>query len=90
MSDDEKNKYPSYGTTGWYLKHYKTMQQAFKASWDKASIEDRRKTENIPNFDKAIFKDLFWFEYNVWEEKKKVTLELTDEQLEKVKELIRE
>ncbi len=62
MSDKEKDAYPSYVTTGGYLKAFSTLHDAFKASWDKADREDRAKTFNLPNFDLDVFKEIFGFD----------------------------
>ncbi len=34
------------------------MQKAWRASWDKASDEDRRKVYALPNWDNEIFKEI--------------------------------
>jgi hypothetical protein len=51
MSDSEKESYPSYVTTGGYLKCYTSLKQAYVESWEKASKEDRELIKHLPNFD---------------------------------------
>lgn len=61
MSDKEKKAYPSYITTGGYLKCYSTLKAAYIDSWDKASQEDRDLTKNLPNFNPDVFEEVFGF-----------------------------
>lgn len=61
MTDKEKEAYPSYTTTGGYLKVYPTLQAAYVDSWDHASKEDRALTFKLPNFDIDVFKEIFGF-----------------------------
>ena len=61
MTDKEKDAYPSYATTGGYLKSYKNMHEAYKSSWSKADAADRAKTFNLPNFDIVVFEEIFGF-----------------------------
>ena len=61
MTDKEKDAFPSYATTGGYLKAYATLEEAWKESWDKASQEDRDKTYKLPNFDPVVFEEVFGF-----------------------------
>jgi len=88
LTDKEKEAYPSYVATGGYLKFYESLQHAYIESWEKATEEDRAKTFKLPNFDIYVFKEIFGFTPVVEFEKKKVTLELTDAQLEKIKNII--
>lgn len=57
MTGKEKTAYPTYVTTGGYLK-VKTMLGAWRESWDKATLEDKKKVLSLPNFDNAIFKEI--------------------------------
>ena len=57
MSDKEKITYPSYVTTGGYLK-VKTYHEAWRESWEKAPLEDKRKVMALPNWDNEIFKEI--------------------------------
>jgi len=61
MTDKEKDAYPSYVTTGGYLKCWDSFQQCAKDSWDNASKEDRALTLKLPNFDNEVFKEIFGF-----------------------------
>ena len=61
MSDKEKEAYPSYVTTGGYLKCYSDLKHAYIDSWDKASKKDRKKTFSLPNFDIDVFEEVFGF-----------------------------
>ena len=54
MSDKEKEVFPSYVTTGGYLKT-REYKQAFIESYEKATPEDRALVEKLPNFDADIF-----------------------------------
>ena len=90
MSDKEKDAFPSYATTGGYLKAYASLQDAYKEAWSKAGAEDRAKTFKLPNFDPDVFEEVFGFRAEMPGEKKPVTLELTDDQIAKVKALLAE
>ena len=88
MSDKEKEAYPSYVTTGGYLKCYSSLRHAFIESWGKASKEDKSKTFKLPNYDRKVFIEVFGFDPEKELDKKQVTLELTDEQLEKIRGIL--
>ena len=62
MSDKEKEAYPSYVTTGGYLKVYSSLHHAYIESWEKADKEDRDLTFKLPNFDVEVFKEVFGFD----------------------------
>jgi hypothetical protein len=62
MNDREKDAYPSYVTTGGYLKAYATLQDAYKEAWDKADKEDKEKTFKLPNYDREVFIEIFGFD----------------------------
>ena len=57
MSDKEKEAYPSYVTTGGYLKVW-TERGAWRESWDNASDEDKRKVLALPNWNNELFKEI--------------------------------
>ena len=61
MADKEKDAYPSYVTTGGYLKAYSSLQDAYKESWENTTPEDRAFTRDLPNFDDEVFKEIFGF-----------------------------
>jgi len=57
MSDKEKEAYPSYVTCGGYLKSY-DHHTAWRTSWDKAELEDRKRVMDLPNWNNIIFKEI--------------------------------
>jgi hypothetical protein len=57
MTDKEKEAHPSYITIGGYLKFY-SYKSAWRNSWDKASLEDKKKVMALPNWDNEIFKEI--------------------------------
>ena len=61
MTDKEKEAYPSYVTTGGYLKCYPSLKAAYIEAWEKADKEDRDKTFKLPNFDPVVFEEIFGF-----------------------------
>ena len=61
MTDKEKEAYPSYTTTGGYLKCYTSLKHAYIEAWENADEEDRAKTFNLPNFDIKVFEEIFGF-----------------------------
>lgn len=61
MTDKEKEAYPSYITTGGYLKVFPTLQAAYVDAWNKTSKEDKVLTFKLPNFDVEVFKEIFGF-----------------------------
>ena len=61
MTSAEKKAHPTYKTTGGYVKVYKSLHEAYKDSWDKASKEDKELTFKLPNFDIEVFKEIFGF-----------------------------
>ena len=54
MNESEKRKNPSYKTTGGYLKTL-GYKEAWRMSWSKADIEDKKKVLDIPNWDNRKF-----------------------------------
>ena len=89
MTDKEKEAYPSYITTGGYLKCYSDLKHAYIESWDKASEEDKKKTFNMPNYDEEIFKEIFGFTPIINDKKKIVIdgkeIELSNESYQELK-----
>lgn len=57
MTDKEKIAFPTYVTTGGYLKIH-TYRQAWRNSWDKATLEDRKKVLELPGWDNEVFKEI--------------------------------
>ena len=54
MTDEEKANTETYKTTGGYLKEYE-YKEAFQASYNKASVEDKALLLALPNFDADVF-----------------------------------
>lgn len=73
MSEKEKKAYPSYTTTGGYLKVYSSLKHAYIEAWEKAGEKDREKTFNLPNFDVDVFIQIFGFDPR--EDKKTITID---------------
>jgi hypothetical protein len=86
MTDEEKENNPSYTTKQGYLKAY-TYKEAWASAWEKATKEDKQLLYDLPNFNSEVFKEITGIDVNA-EEKKTVTLELTDEQLEQIKTIL--
>jgi hypothetical protein len=61
MTDKEKEAYPSYVTTGGYLKCYPDLRTTFIESWENTTEEDRELTKKLPNFDPVEFEKVFEF-----------------------------
>ncbi|GKX65612.1 DUF7666 domain-containing protein [Inconstantimicrobium mannanitabidum] len=57
MTDEEKEKHPSYKTTGGYLKEF-TFREACKNMWGCLTTREKEVIENIPNFDNDKFKSI--------------------------------
>lgn len=57
MTEKEKEQYPSYKTTGGYLKVF-TYEEAWKNLWSNITDEEKQEIMNIPNFDKNKFKEI--------------------------------
>lgn len=57
MSNEEKKNNPTYKTTGGYLKVY-THKANVQEWWDKLDKADKECILGLPNFDKAIFKEI--------------------------------
>ena len=62
MTDEEKKNNPLYWITDWYLKKLSDkenkneyMKDCWKISFDKAKVEDVRKTLDLPHFDYSKF-----------------------------------
>ena len=85
MTDEEKKNNPTYKTTGGYLKK-RDYKYCWSKFWEKITQEEKDFIKSLPNFNAEIFEEITGIKVN--QEKKKVTLELTDEELEKIKEII--
>ncbi len=60
MTEEEKEAHPEYKITGFYLKELTQEEMAKKnqKKWDKLSQKEKEIVMAIPNFDKAIFKEM--------------------------------
>ena len=88
MSGEKKEAYPSYTTTGGYLK-VKTFKQAALEAWEKADENDRAKTFNLPNFDIDVFEEIFGFRPTKQKSVMYKGVEITEEDLKQIKELLK-
>ena len=57
MTEEEKKKYPSYKTTGGYLRKRDTSE-CYKEWWEDLTDEEKDIIKDIPNFDADIFKEI--------------------------------
>ena len=85
MTDNEKKAFPSYKTTGGYLKVWE-YKEAWQNAWDNATEEDKKKTFEVPNFDKDIFYQITGIKVDE-NSKKQDLLSKADELIEKANEL---
>jgi hypothetical protein len=89
MSDQEKCDFASYKTTGGYLKRYE-YKDAFRASYEEASDEDKALLLALPNFDAAVFFEISGIDVNEISKKDKeiaVLEEQVKEMMKKIEEL---
>jgi len=54
MTDQEKSDYPTYETTGGYLKE-RDISKAYQEWWDKLRDDQKQCIKEIPNFDAKKF-----------------------------------
>ena len=57
MTKEEKKEYPTYKTTGGYLKKV-DYKEAWAIFWRRTTEENRQKFLDMPNFDAEIFKEI--------------------------------
>ena len=57
MNEAEKEDNPSYKTMGGYLKTL-DYKEAWRMSWSKADIEDRKRVLDIPNWNNQKFLEI--------------------------------
>ena len=57
MSEKEKEENPEYKTTGGYLKK-RAYKEAWQIMWNSWTKEQQNSIKKLPNFDKAIFKEI--------------------------------
>ena len=55
MNEEEKEKNPSYKTTGGFLKVFKATSEDKKTWWDNLAEEDKQEIRNLPNYDENKF-----------------------------------
>lgn len=82
MTDKEKEAYPSYTTTGGFLKVCTSCQHAAIEAWNKTSQEDKELTLKLPNFDDDVFKEIFGFSVLESLEKKTHTIKIDGKEIE--------
>ena len=85
MTGEEKEENPTHKTTGGYLKK-RDYKYCWQKGWGKMSDEDKEFIKSLPNFCPKIFEEITGI--NLYE-KKKVTLELTDKQLEEINKILK-
>jgi len=88
MTDEEKAENQTYKTTGGYLK-VRDYKYCWQKGWDRMSKEDKQTIKDLPNFNSDVFKEITGIDIT-GTLKKKVTLELTDDQLSEINKLLKE
>jgi len=63
MSDQDKEDFGSYETTGGYLKVY-DYKDAWAKAWEGATEEDKELLYKLPNFDASVFKEISGIDVN--------------------------
>ena len=63
MTDEEKEQYPEYETTGGYLKEL-DESECGQLWWDNLSDCDKNVIKSLPNFDAEIFKEITGIDVN--------------------------
>ena len=61
MTDEEKETYPTYKTTGGYLKVL-DESECGQIWWDSLTDDKKNIIKSIPNFDAEIFKQCTWID----------------------------
>jgi len=84
MTKQEKVNNPNYKTTGGFLKK-RSFKYCWKKSWAEFTSEQKNIILNAPNFDAEVFKEITGVDVG---RKSSITLEVTEEQLAKIKEII--
>ena len=57
MTEEEKKEHPEHETTGGYLKTV-SFKDACALMWERMTEEEKKSVEEIPNFDKEVFKNI--------------------------------
>ncbi|NVM36313.1 MAG: pentapeptide repeat-containing protein [Candidatus Lokiarchaeota archaeon] len=77
MTDQEKEEYPTYKTTGGYLKK-RDYKYCWKKGWEKMSKEEREKIKSLPNFCPKIFEEITGIDINLSDQKKDIVIKSND------------
>lgn len=88
MTDAEKLEHPSHVTTGGYLRVY-GYREAWRRAWDSAAHEDRLATTKLPHWNNEVFREISGIDVEAELQKKRVTIELTEDQLRQVHHILR-
>ena len=82
MTEEEKQRYPEYKTTGGYLKEYE-YKEAFQKSFNELNAEEKKKQvellKALPNFDKDVFFEISGIDIDKTEPKKMTVKEICEE-----------
>ena len=87
MNDNEKRENPTHETTGGYLKK-QDYKYCWEKGWGKMSKEEKDFIINLPNFDWVIFEEITGIKKV--EEKQRITLELTQDQIDRIQGILEE
>lgn len=87
MSDEEKKHNPTHQTTGGYLKE-QDYKYCWQKGWEKMDKEDKEFIQSLPNFDWDIFTEITGIKRE--KEKKKITFELTQDQIDKIQDILKD
>ena len=58
MTDSEKEKNPTWESTGGYLKTIEVTNEDKQKWWDRLKDSDKESVKSLPNFDKDVFKEI--------------------------------
>tara|TARA_R110000868_G_scaffold172812_3_gene408808 strand:- start:415 stop:1116 length:702 start_codon:yes stop_codon:yes gene_type:complete len=86
MSEDEKAKNPTHETTGGYLKK-QDYKYCWQKGWEEMDKEERDFIISLPNFDWKIFEEITGIKQE--QTKQKITLELTQDQIDKIQDILK-
>ena len=57
MTDQEKEKFPSYKTTGGYLRKA-NFKECWALMWENLTSEQKELFKTLPNFDAVVFEEI--------------------------------
>ena len=86
MSEDEKKENPTHETTGGYLKK-QDYKYCWQKSWEKMNEEEKHFIVSLPNFDWKVFEEITGIKQE--QTKQKITLELTQDQIDKIQDILK-